>query len=316
MYKLKLTKTIILSTLFLAVLVLYKNNLKFKVNYVDSVAKEAKQASLECKDNKFSTQCYAEEFRKITKEYDLFFAKDVLSQVWSLDNRTLSCHFLAHKIGTYQVEKDPTSWRKLLDKIDPQFCSGGLFHGILETHARFDPDFNVKKQVDIICKDIKSSYEQGSCVHILGHILLIEVDGSVSEAVEICENIKLTTVDQCYSGVFMENMVREDLREHGIVKENFVWNKKSASEMEALCRKYNGTAAYGCWGEMGHMYAAVYDDNPSIVFRLCANAPSEEFSTNCYLHAVAKIAVTSSNQSYVNVLCKVYEGDQINLTHA
>lgn len=132
---------------------------------------------------------------------------------------------------------------------------------------------------------------------------------NLQKAIAFCDGITLSFSEECYSGIFMENMTRQNLSEHGLVNQ-FNWTKESVRVYEELCRTFKGKAASGCWGEMGHMYAAVYHDEAMTVYNLCKTAPSEAFTQNCYFHAVEKISVTNNIQLTINSLCKPYANDK------
>lgn len=287
--------------------------LNTQTNNVSNVGGIAKQESVEakrivsfCKDDTYYQNCYEKRFALLGKLYPIQFVADVLRNVWNLDQKTLSCHTISHRIGLSEVEKNPSDWKKLLQDSDPQFCSGGLFHGILEGHAQSDPAFSLEKSsLESLCLDPKNLYYQGSCAHILGHILLVEKNGVVADSVQSCGKLSAGLSDQCYSGVFMENMVRTNLIDHGI-GERIPWNQDTTVKFGQLCLDYSGKAANGCWGEMGHLYSAVNNDNSKTVFNLCNSAPDASFAENCYLHAASKMGVTLHDNAMASQVCDVY----------
>ena len=296
----KIRLLILVSAVLIIIPSLRKTNL-------DLIKLQANKLALACQKSRSYENCYEKQFTYLTQKNDIFFSQKVLYKLWDIDSRTYTCHTIAHRISLAQVRKDPTSWRKILNSIDPQSCSGGFYHGILEGHAGFEPNFELNgAQIDKLCSDKGSVYNEGSCIHILGHILMVQFNGEIPKAIEVCKHVSISPSDQCYSGVFMENMTKQNLSEHGIAKP-FKWTTDSLEGMEKLCFQYKEDAAYGCWGEMGHMYAAVYNDDPQKVLNDCLVAPDKKFTTNCYLHAVAKISVTSSNQSDINSMCDVYK---------
>ncbi len=268
----------------------------------------ATQIYFDCQKEKYYEECYREKFAKTTESYDLGISQEVLKKLWEKDERTRSCHSLAHAMAFNELKKDPSKWKEFLKNIDPQFCSGGLFHGILEAHLGNDPNFKFdEKQIENICKS-SNAYSEGSCVHISGHLLLVESDGDIDLAMKTCDKISLPTSSECYSGIFMENMTKENLQIHGIAKQ-LNWSQSVAQDFEKLCLKYSGKTAKGCWGEMGLMYASVKNDDPSETYKMCQRAPNGDYSFNCYRHALAKIAVTADNQSKVDGLCTPYTGN-------
>lgn len=270
-----------------------------------SVENEANKAAAKCQDsNRYSVQCYGEFLSQVTHTHDVFFAQAVLAKLWEIDEQTRSCHVLAHKSALSEIEKNPRGWKELLEKINPQVCSGGFFHGILEGHARFDQSFSLtEKEIDAVCRNA-DAYKEGSCVHIMGHLLLLEFDADITNALEVCDRITIAS-DECYRGVFMENMTKQNLVEHGFA-EQVNWTKELANTYEALCTRFAGKAANGCWEQMGHMYAAVEDDDAQTVYRQCQKANKPTYAQNCYLHAVQKIAVTGDPQEKIYSLCNPF----------
>lgn len=277
----------------------------------DLIDTEASKIISACQKSGSYKNCYEQQLTKLTIKNNLFLSQKVLYKLWDIDNRTRECHVIAHRIGLAQVRKDPASWNKILGSIiDPESCSGGFFHGILEGHAFFDPTFEVtKSHIESLCGN-KDKYTKGSCIHIFGHLLLVESNDDIAKATAICDSLTLSSNDQCYSGVFMEHMTKENLSIHGLATQSN-WTKNSLPTFEKLCLGYKGNAAIGCWSVMGHVYAVVYNDDPQIVFDSCKRALQKEFSTNCYLYAAAKMAVTSNSQSNVNSICKSYEGSAL-----
>lgn len=274
----------------------------------------AQSAAIFCRDETAYDHCYQEKLSQIAKVNGLVFSRQVLEQLWDIDDRTRSCHAIAHRIALAQIEKLPSSWDKLLATIDPQACSGGFFHGILEGHTRFDSSFQITdEQITKLCDRQDGAYSQGSCLHIMGHLLLVEHYPNLKKAIAFCDGLTLPSYE-CYSGIFMENITRQNLNEHGLASQ-ITWTKESSQTYEQLCASYQGEAAKACWGNMGFMYAAVYNDDADKVYELCSKASREVLQTNCYMRAVEKIAVTGASQSQINSLCNPYKNDQIHLTH-
>lgn len=259
-----------------------------------------------CRNNSPNSQCYFTEFKPLAKKHDLVFAKKTLYALQNLDENIKACHSIAHTISLSAIEKDPENWEQLFNNQDPEECSGGFYHGILEGHARYDSSFQISgEEITNICTGKSNSYIEGSCVHIFGHILLVESNNDLKEALEKCSKINSKETAQCYSGVFMENMTRENLKEHGLATQ-FNWTIESAKDYEKLCDNFSYAQAKACWGEMGYMYSAIYNDDPTIVLQQCRRAGNDEFIGKCYFNATAKIPQTSNNQLFVNSICQAY----------
>ena len=83
-----------------------------------------------------------------------------------------------------------------------------------------------------------------TCVHIIGHVLLVQTKGNVDQAVAICSQIPLNLQKECASGIFMENFTRDNLVDHEIAP-TVLWDDRTISQTEQLCRQYVGKIAYG-----------------------------------------------------------------------
>ena len=312
MRKVKLLVAIIFGLLAIISLIPSVKNKKIVLSE-NFIASEAQKVTSDCQKKLISQDCYIKDFLNLAKRYDADFAKKVLSSIQSIDQSTNNCHTIAHSMARAVVEKDPSSWKKLIDKEDPNFCSGGFFHGIIEAHAGFDNNFALTgSQAQSLCSGGNNPLKEGSCKHILGHIIFVENRGDTEKAIQVCDDIKPPYEDECYGGIFMENVVRQNLKDHGLGIQ-YNWDIKYVNQTEELCVNQQNKAAKGCWGEMGHLYAAINNDDPQKTFGDCSRAPKVEYRDNCYKLALFKIAITADSQSKINTACQVYnEGNLYN----
>jgi len=272
---------------------------------IDSKNQETQKIKLDCHDKPFSQDCYIKDFYFLAKASGTELAKNVLSKLQEIDPTTNDCHTIAHSIGRAAVEKNPDNWKQIIDGEDPNFCSGGFFHGAIEAHARFDNNFNVTgPEANNLCDYGNYPYREGSCKHALGHIILVDTQGNLAKAVTTCDLIKPPFEDECYGGVFMENVVRQNLKDHGIGVQ-YNWDRQYANKNEVVCQNQLGKAAKGCWGEMGHLYAAINNDEGEKTFQECYKAREQSFIDNCYKLAIQKMSVTA-DQPKLNRACNVY----------
>ena len=251
--------------------------------------------------------CYQLHLAAAVKQSGLSFGISVLKILQAQEPAVRFCHTLAHKMGTTAVISAPNRWSALVNEINPQECSGGYFHGILEAHASLNEGNELTTaEISSLCGQ-ENSYRAGSCAHILGHLLLVSSLADIDQALGLCQkNSVLPLQKECFSGVFMENMTKENLSDHQLVQ-RAPWGEESIKETERLCGKYDADVALACWGELGHMYAAVHNDNVPVVYRLCQRSQSQEFTQYCYLKAADKMAVTMTQQSEVNQICSPFK---------
>lgn len=276
----------------------------------ESALKKAGSVTSLCRNQYYYQKCYEKEMSKISKSLGIKSSKEVLAALIQVDQRAKNCHSIAHSIATVEVTKNQNSWESLLDQTNPFECSGGFFHGVLEGKAKFDKGITIDaNSINKLCNKQSNSYTKGSCSHVMGHLVVVEDYPNLSKAIQICNDVTdIILKEECLSGIFMENMTKQNLSEHGL-ENQANWEEKGLQNYEQLCLKYSDIVANACWGEMGFMYSAVYQDNPEIVYRECQKAPKKNFSEKCYLKAVSKISITSQLQEDVNMLCEVYKNE-------
>lgn len=276
-----------------------------------AVEKESQSLLTKCTETDLWNGCYSDMFAKLAKEYDLAFTLKLLEAINKKDQRLSDCHVIAHKIMSEEVAKHPDRWQQLLKIVDPNICNYGFIHGIIEGKIRVDPTFTLNsKTIPSFCEAMLN--EKGSrgvdqtCAHIIGHVLLVQTHANIADAVKICRSIPVYLQKECASGIFMENFTRENLVAHGIAE--FVpWDDRTITEIEKICRQYDGNIAYGCWQEISHLYNHRARLTPYLVLRDCKNAPSETLQKACFLHGVATfIQNPKADNEYFAAVCTAF----------
>lgn len=257
--------------------------------------------------------CYAREFGALTKKTSFDHAVNTLTALQTVDEEARGCHFISHNISTAATEKDPSHWQELLGKLSPDACSGGYLHGVLEERYKLDNSFVLDaKTVPEICKlTIKNNRDarDGNCAHIMGHLLLVETGGYIDEAVKICAALPKEMQFECHSGVFMENETRGNLVAHKIAK-HLPWNKETVAKQEDICKQYSGAAYLGCWRELSHMIASVFQDDPNALYQRCSKGKTQESIDECYEHGLSIISHSSHFDSATfGAFCQPYIED-------
>lgn len=283
----------------------------FLVNTYNKKRQESPSKSTETATNIFKEcsgnnqeECYKKSLIRVAKNNSLTYSTEVLDELQVLEPLVRSCHSLGHSIASSVVENSPNKWLDLIKVIDPKKCSGGFFHGIIEGYSSTNNGQELSaKELGKLCIGL-DNFQSKSCAHILGHINLVNTQGNIDKAIEICnQNEDIELKKQCYIGVFMENVTKENLVDHGIEAKREAWNENTIIETEKLCRKYKGDVAFACWGQIGHVYAAVNNDNAKVVRSLCQRANKSDWIENCYLLAVQKMSTTLTQQKDVNNIC-------------
>lgn len=273
----------------------------------------------ECTDLAYKERCYSKAFYDLTKSTDVSFARDTLKQLQQLDPKnSLGCHFIAHQIANAAVEKDPQNWNKLINQITPYECTGGYIHGMIEIHIR-EQGQNIKLTSDVmnqVCQKfntgiILNEYAMRNCFHILGHISVAETAGDIDLSLKICDGFGSSYRRiECYGGVFMETMTRENLIAHGL-SEPFVWDEENTKKTEEVCRKYPGEYGSACWKDISYMYVSVSKNDPFELYKRCHRAPTESDAKECFIFGSGNMVTFSSfDRSSLPQVCQPVVSDK------
>ena len=277
-----------------------------------SISEETDRLVKNCRNNFKWMTCYIDKFTMLVRRHGFDDSVEILAKVQDIDERTRACHLIAHKIVLSAVGKDAEKWEEILDKVDIHKCGYGFVHGILESRSQFDTSFVLSPStIHNFCDDIESRKPgfgiYNSCMHIVGHVLLVEKDGNVDAAAETCGELREQGQVACFAGLFMENFTRENLELHGIAT-RVPWDEELRNTQEKLCKSYSGYAGLGCWIEISYLYNALHPYNPQMLFRDCGRAPTIEYQDACYLHGVKTLLIfrEPASNAYMISLCEPY----------
>lgn len=293
-------KLIILADILLFVLLFSVNLIKSgqipqqQKNHVnDQVKLEAQKIAAACLSQP-GWDCFTKEFKRVTRENGLAFAENTLLAIQDINPILRNCHIIAHSIGREAASRDPQKWKEFLGGVNSYFCGGGLPHGILEAHMTDDPNFRITADfINDLCTPLKGDEKKRMCSHILGHLILLEKEGSLNLSIPVCDGVKKDETGMaldCYVGLFMEDHQKLALSEHGIAPLPLM-NAKYAQKLEKDCLKYNGIVQTGCFNEMAEIYAKSYKYDPDIIYDNCNKAPNPDARNHCYLKGVALLTV-------------------------
>lgn len=270
-----------------------------------------------CQNNLNWRYCYGKQIAGINYRLSFPETLQVLEQVKNLDNKTRDCHLIAHYIAASEVEKKPENWINIFNYVDQTTCINGFIHGVLEGRKRFDPDLILDETtIPQICDQIeqKTSVRIGkvrekadqACSHIIGHILLVQEYGNINNAIRICSRMPQSIRRHCLNGVFMENITRDNLEEHGIAKK-FDITEEASLKLEELCRQYQGEVGLNCWRDLAFVYTYLAKNDPDQVFQLCNRTSNESYAQACYINAVNLMVLSKdySEQNFADT-CRNY----------
>lgn len=151
------------------------------------------------------------------------------------------CHMITHGIGHSQLGKDKDFAKALFNFFRGNYyknistCGSGFVHGLLEESVkelRTDQEIISFFKETCDTKTMREILGRG-CVHGLGHAALIQFDMDLAKAVSVCKEIKRDEFDEfeCYTGVFMELVLSENLDK--------IIVKKGKSDLDfVLCNRF------------------------------------------------------------------------------
>lgn len=270
--------------LIVLVLGIFGGDALFLSRNANAVERAAEKALEACEALAYREQCYAKTFRELTQNTDWQYAFSALRVLQKIDPQARGCHFIAHSISVAETEKDPANWKKVMNTA-PQDCSYGAVHGPLEYYASTFPDGKIPKdQIGSLC----NNPDTNNCTHGLGHILLVVNGNDIDQSASDCDSLPHNQYarSQCLTGVFMERITAFNLKEHGLAgPEALNWPAR-VPELEALCRKQNGTRSVACWREIVHAVLVKFGNNFQRTVDFCETAPGAEETKNCIEHAL------------------------------
>ncbi len=255
--------------------------------------KDARVIHTQCSQLSYREHCYANALYKQTAHTTLSHARKTLVYLQELDpQNALGCHFLAHRIAQAEVEKNPAGWQEVAKALTPYECTGGYIHGVIETHVASDPQFELTTDaMHAICGAVAwdEGFSHRSCYHIMGHLLLTETLGNLTQALARCHPLtQNASVYECLSGTFMENLTRENLTAHGIAQK-LIWNEQAASEIEQLCSSHHGIEAKACWKELSYIYITISGADATSLYTLCKRAQDPNAITDCFIYGAGNM---------------------------
>ena len=256
--------------------------------------------------------CYQGKFKKLASETSFSQAQDTLFALQKIDLETAGdCHMIAHVISQIEATKDSSKWKELIKGQDPQICLGGFIHGVVEEHIFRDNKEKIDTNlIDEVCRVVKEGRGQWNCMHIMGHLILIQENDNMPAAVSICDRIPLEKEPHyCYIGVFMEHTTKLNLISHGIIK-NFKLTEKDSLDMESLCRSLKREdASVACWMEMSRMYMSIYNNDFPKVLAACSRAENITYVQYCRNFGSTLWIYTAGTDRVANikVACSYFE---------
>ncbi len=238
------------------------------------------------------SECYGEGLAALNKSVEFSVTLMTLYNIKKADPKTQDCHLIAHRIALDESSKEGDIWKKIISVVAADDCSGGFFHGALEGLILNDPDFKLNgMQFEKLCSQIpeqKYISVVQSCIHMLGHISVIENNTDIPSSIDICNSLPdAESRYNCYGGVFHESINRDSLVLHGLAQK-LDCNTAVMNEQMSFCSGYKNGPAQACWQEVSHFFICDTLD-PKDIYNRCNKAPNEEYRLACYLGIVGDL---------------------------
>jgi hypothetical protein len=199
-------------------------------------------------------------------------------------------HHLAHSLGRLAVaERGDLS---VLGECTPVFQSG-CFHGAMEGYflngGSADP-----VSVHQICPQRpgpgQPGYEVLECWHGLGHGLMVQSRGDISQALPLCDALESPAWRrECQDGVFMERAIRAAAPARAAAADGDAHGAHGASsaaplstaQLQQLCGGVDARYQPSCWLYQPSILVGIHGLEPGPVLRACDGAPAAAMR-DCY----------------------------------
>jgi hypothetical protein len=207
-------------------------------------------------------------------------------------------HQLAHSVGRFVSRRggnDPA----LLASCRPLFMAG-CYHGVIEAYMASLPEVDPAGAA-ALCMDLETRdrpvIEVRECAHGLGHGLLTRLAYSFDASLAVCDELSTAVLrEECYDGVFMQNLVRgEGLptgggmgeghdhagMDHGSMAESSETARFRADDLAYPCNQVAEVYQPACWSYQTVAIGTLLQDWGEPALRACATAP-EHARARCH----------------------------------
>jgi hypothetical protein len=295
---------------------------------------------LDCSGNDLKTfACYENYYKSLVAEKGVAAAlADIKARYTENHYVQVNCHPLTHVIGQAVSALYPDISQAYLH--GDTFCSSGYYHGVLEGVA-----FKIGKEkllatLNTLCVDVPGSgdysTEYYSCVHGLGHGIMEMNNDQLFNSLHDCDRFsRLWERDSCYGGVFMENIIVNDIHLEGIEQEQsttflrpneplypctavgeeyqaacFLIQPSYAldrtndfAKVFDLCAKEAGSFSGLCYQSLGRDAAGRALNDPVITKNTCTIGKNFEQISNCVVGAVHEYLYEFSSNVQARQFC-------------
>jgi hypothetical protein len=142
-------------------------------------------------------------------------------------------------------------------------------------------------------------------------VLLTQKEADVGESLKDCRLLNKKIAGNCYQGVFMENIQRENLSEHGVADRE-EWTPEYLEEQKKQCNNFGGQEQIECWRSLGPaiLTALSYEIEPAV--RFCQSSPEAVSGRVCVREVAGggMVDKLSGGRSGLSDLCRFIVQEQ------
>jgi sirohydrochlorin ferrochelatase len=258
-----------------------------------------------------------------------------------------NCHQLTHVIGRAAAERYgdiPSAYSRGV-----HFCGTGYYHGVMEAVvARIGAD-EVLEEADTLCAELRereprSDYHY-ACAHGLGHGFMAVLENELFDSLKACDALTDGWErDECYGGVFMENVMAEDNPSHPTTKylradqplypcpevetryrEKCYPNQVSyalkvqggsVAKVLDVCATAEDEGRAVCYRALGTRVASrgiqkgtTVVDQTKLAKRLCGLAQGYEARSDCFLGVASELTYRLDSDTQAKAFCESFKKD-------
>jgi hypothetical protein len=226
-----------------------------------------------------------------------FIFRGIHSDKYTMSMR--GCHFKAHLTASVEMSTHPHDMSKVLSELPLDDCTGGYIMGVIEGYKKQNKNVKIDLQAaQSICREVKNSTKNEDseeiCMHTIGHLILVQKNGSVPEALAFCDTLNSDFKYECYSGVFMENLYHHNMQNNEM---SFKTDDKIYAVQQKLCHDQVGVVAMACWRELSHMIVVRENSNIIKVDEECEKAQDTFSREACTVHAKGVMELTKLTET-------------------
>ena len=119
-------------------------------------------------------------------------------------------------------------------------------------------------------------------------MLLVQENDNIPKSLDICSKVEQELQKECFVGVFMEEINRENLSIHGLA-ERTTWNDEYAQRVEDICLSYNAEKASACWQTISSVYGLISGNEVQLRSH-CHRAPNSSDQKKCFMYGAGFMA--------------------------